>query len=206
MVLVNSFRYPSSNIRYERRNIRAVLDKKDLGLGTLFVSESTLCWQEKDSIGFSIPYTNISLHAISRDNTVFSSDCVYISLDGRFYMPGDQPPQQDEDSDSDAESENESSELILVPYEDDDNASIVNIYEAIKVCQELNPDPEDIDDDDDNLYADAEDELEEGHYVIQDRGAGDADIDDIARRLEEHSVDGTYAQNGNDDDEFEDAD
>lgn len=32
----------------------------------------------------------------------------------------------------------------------------------------------DEDDDDDNLYADAEDELEEGHYIIQDRGDGDA--------------------------------
>lgn len=29
-------------------------------------------------------------------------------------------------------------------------------------------------DDDDNLYADAEDDLEEGHYVINERGAGDA--------------------------------
>lgn len=31
-------------------------------------------------------------------------------------------------------------------------------------------------DDDDNLYADAEDDLEEGHYVINERGAGDAGL------------------------------
>lgn len=39
MVIVNSFQHPESNIRCEQRNVRAILDKKDLGLGTLFVSE-----------------------------------------------------------------------------------------------------------------------------------------------------------------------
>lgn len=80
-------------------------------------------------------------------------------------------------------------------------------------------------DDDDNLYADAEDDLEEGHYVINERGAGDAglkfffkiflvnffdfcaaDIADISRRMEENFVTVNYTQNGNDEDEFQDAD
>lgn len=53
----------------------------------------------------------------------------------KFNISGDQPPRQDEDSDSDAESENVRNKLILVPYEENDNTIIVNIYEAIKVCQ-----------------------------------------------------------------------
>lgn len=107
MVIFNSFRYPSSSIKHEQRNVRAILNKKDLGTGTLFVSErylfpltinvfiqvfcivfSTLCWQEKDSVGFSIPYQNISLHAISKDETVYPGECVYIMLDTLLYMPG----------------------------------------------------------------------------------------------------------------------
>lgn len=38
----------------------------------------------------------------------------------------------------------------------------------------LNPDPSDMDDEDDNLYEDAEDDIEEGEYVIHERGGGDA--------------------------------
>lgn len=107
MVISNSFRYPSSSIKHEQRNVRAILNKKDLGSGTLFVSEryvfslvlkvlikgfcivfSTLCWQEKDSIGFCVPYQNISLHAISKDESVYPGECVYIMLDTLLYMPG----------------------------------------------------------------------------------------------------------------------
>ncbi|XP_050301267.1 methylosome subunit pICln-like [Anthonomus grandis grandis] len=210
MVIANCFRYPESNIKFEQRNIRAVLDKKDLGLGTLFVSERTLCWQEKDNAGFSVEYQDISLHAISKDENVYPKECIYLMLDGKLTMPGDASQNlnhNDEDDDSDAESEHEVTELILVPSDENETA-VSSIYDAIKVCQELNPDPEDMDEDDDNLYADAEDELEEeGHYVIQNRGAGDADIDDISRRIEENSFgNGDYLENGNEDDEFQDAD
>ncbi|KAL1517814.1 hypothetical protein ABEB36_001537 [Hypothenemus hampei] len=206
MVLMNSFRYPSSNIRHEQRNIRAVLDKKDFGLGTLFISESLLCWQEKDDIGFCIPYSDITLHAISKDENVYPKECIYIMLDGRLNMPGDEPQNtEDDNSGSDEESESNCSELILIPNEENAD-TISGIYEAIKVCQELNPDPEDMEEDDDNLYADAEDEFyeeEEGHYVIQERGAA---IDELSTRMENNSVDVNYVQNGNDEDEFQDAD
>lgn len=39
MVIINSFVYPESNILYQRRNVRAILDKNDLGIGQLFISE-----------------------------------------------------------------------------------------------------------------------------------------------------------------------
>ncbi|XP_076265072.1 chloride nucleotide-sensitive channel icln [Rhynchophorus ferrugineus] len=206
MVISNSFSFPESNIKHEQRNIRAILDKTDLGLGTLIISESTLCWQEKDNVGFSLGYQDISLHAISKDENVYHRECIYIMVDGRIYMPGQESQNEDEDDDN---SETESSELIFVP-EVESSDSIRTIYEAIKVCQELNPDPDDMDedddDDDDNLYADAEDELEEGHYIIHDRGDGDAEINELSRRLEENSVEMNYIQNGNEDDEFQDAD
>lgn len=43
--------------------------------------------------------------------------------------------------------------------------------------QELNPDPADVlddDDEDDHLYEDAEEEMEEAEYDVEERGGGDA--------------------------------
>ncbi|KAJ8982493.1 hypothetical protein NQ317_019277 [Molorchus minor] len=206
MVVINSFQHPDSNIKYEQRNVRAILDKKDLGLGTLFISESTLCWQQKDDIGFSIGYPDISLHAISKDSNVYSKECLYIIIDSHIDMPGDSTSLNTENSDdSDAESETNLSELLLVPEENVDTISAM--YEAVKICQELNPDPDDIDDEeDDNLYVDAEEEMEEGEYELRERGAGDADVDELSRRIQNNSVDIRYVGNGNDDEEFQDAD
>ncbi|KAJ8919779.1 hypothetical protein NQ315_006308 [Exocentrus adspersus] len=206
MVIVNSFRHPDSNIRHEQRNVRAVLDKKDLGLGTLFVSESALCWQQKDEIGFSISYQDISLHAISKDVNVYPTECLYIIIDSHIHMPGNSPGNTDNTDDSDAESEADLSELLLIP--ENDTNSIAVIYEAVKVCQELNPDPDDVsEEEDDNLYVDAEDEMEEGEYEVAERGGGDADIDELSRRLQGNSVEIQYNySNGNDDEEFQDAD
>lgn len=39
MVVLTSFQMPETPVKYEQRNTRAVLDKKDLGLGTLYISE-----------------------------------------------------------------------------------------------------------------------------------------------------------------------
>jgi len=205
MVILNSFCYPESVIRYEERSVLSILDKKNLGLGTLFVSESTLCWQGSGDSGFSVGYQDISLHAISKDETVYPRECLYVMLDARLSMPGDEP-QTLNDEGSDTDTDSDITELIFVPSEEN-TTSIASMYEAIKICQELNPDFEDMDDDDDdNLYADAEDEFEEGRYSIRDRGAGDIDIDTLSRRLEENSVDANFIQNGNEDDEFQDAD
>ncbi|CAG9763254.1 unnamed protein product [Ceutorhynchus assimilis] len=202
MVILNSFAHPDSNIVHQQRNVRAILNKKDLGIGTLFISERTLCWQEKDDAGFSIGYPDVTLHAISKDETIYPTQCVYIMVDGYITMPGDES-HIEEDSD-DAESETEISEIILVPTEET-SENLNGIYEAIKICQEKNPDPDDMDEDDDYLYEDAE----EDHGDDGGRGAGgDTAAIDISRRMEEISVNINYnnTENGNDEEEFEDAD
>jgi nucleotide-sensitive chloride channel 1A len=75
-----------------------------------------------------------------------------------FFL-GDNVHQAVDDNDDDVASDSDPnlSELVLVP---NSTEYIQGIYDAIKVCQELNPDPADVDedDDDDNQYADAEDE------------------------------------------------
>lgn len=80
------------------------------------------------------------------------------------------------DEDDCSDSDPELSELVLIP---DHHEALQTIYDAIKVCQALNPDPADVDDeeededDDDNLFADAEEEM-----VIEpeDDGAEDPGI------------------------------
>ncbi|CAG9839327.1 unnamed protein product [Diabrotica balteata] len=211
MVIINSFKHPESPIRYQQEDVQVYLDKKDLGLGTLFVSESTLCWQQEENNGFAIEYSSISLHAISKDLNIHSTECVYLVTDGHITMPGDSPPVINEDDDSDAESTEDISEILFVPR---NTESIPQIYEAIKVCQELNPDPMDevgedelSDDNDDNLYEDAEDDLE-GEYNIGERGGGDADVDDLSRRILRNNlnIQINYTNGTTEEDDFQDAD
>ncbi|RZC42514.1 methylosome subunit pICln [Asbolus verrucosus] len=203
MVVITTFKAPESPLKLEQRNIVAVLDKKSLGIGTLFVSERTLSWQKEGEAGFSMDYYNISLHAVSKDPNVYDRECIYILTDPHIDMSGHNSEEQAVDNeDSDAESEPDLSELILVP---DDPSYIQTIYEAIKLCQELNPDPADVDDeDDDNLYADAEEEM---FIEAESEQVEDSVVDNLAERLQNNSVDVQYNyRNGNDDEDFEDAD
>lgn len=39
MVIINSFSHPDAPVRLQQNNVRAVLDKKDLGLGTLYICD-----------------------------------------------------------------------------------------------------------------------------------------------------------------------
>ncbi|KAG5860631.1 hypothetical protein JTB14_037309 [Gonioctena quinquepunctata] len=133
MVIINSFKYPESSIRCQQGNVRAVLDNKELGIGTLYVSEHTLCWHQRDNVGLTIDYPNISLHAISNDQTIYPEECVYIMIDGHISMPGDLPTSDEQnDDDSDAESTADISDLILIP---ECKELITQIYEVIKSCQ-----------------------------------------------------------------------
>ncbi|KAL3275850.1 hypothetical protein HHI36_020591 [Cryptolaemus montrouzieri] len=215
MVVVSMFVEPESAIRLLQRNVRAVLNKNDLGIGTLYVSEGTLCWQEKDDVGFQIDYPSISLHAISKDASVYPEECIYVLIDARINLPGHAPPNIVENEESDEESEAEVSELIFVP----ENPSLLpGIYEAMKICQELNPDPEDVEDDDDHLYEDAMEENMDEYYEIEAedlRAGGDTGVEELSHRMESNYLNSDFAhRNGSsngdteheEEDQFEDAD
>lgn len=69
----------------------------------------------------------------------------------------------------------------------------------------MNPDPADLEDDDDDiLFADAED----GMYIEPEADQiGDAHVNHLAHRLQNNSIDVQYNyRNGNEDEDFEDAD
>ncbi|KAJ3629205.1 hypothetical protein MTP99_013613 [Tenebrio molitor] len=208
MVVITTFRPPESPIRYEKDNVLVVLDKVALGTGTLYVSEKTLSWNKRGNEGFSMDYYNVSLHAISKDPNVYDGECIYILTDPHIDMlgSGDNVHQAVDDNDDDVASDSDPnlSELVLVP---NSTEYIQGIYDAIKVCQELNPDPADVDedDDDDNQYADAEDE----GIIADPEPIGDAVMDHLAQQLQQNSVQVLDRfRNGHEieDEEFEDAD
>lgn len=134
---------------------------------------SLLSWQGPH--GFSIPYPNISMHAISKDPTLYPTDCLYVMIDKHIKLAGmdDDVDEQSDDNDSDNESDSDISELIFVPEDRNANA-LAQMYEAIKQCQELHPDPADISTDEDEAFEDMmEDQADEDG---DGDGDGDADV------------------------------
>ncbi|XP_017777954.1 PREDICTED: methylosome subunit pICln [Nicrophorus vespilloides] len=204
MVVLSSFIHPDSPVHLEQRNIRAVLDKKNIGEGTLFISERTLCWKD-DDIGFCLTYPHISLHAISNDPAVHQSQCIYVMIDAHVKIPGINYEDVPEiNSESDDESDADISELLLIPH---DPATVHNIYEALKQCQELNPDPEDVDDDDDDIYEDADENMDSNEDAFG--GGGDNDMENIVNQIRSNTMDINYDYSNGDhisEDIFEDAD
>lgn len=78
----------------------------------------------------------------------------------------------------DSDQETSPSQLLLIP---EDSSSINTIYEALNQCQILNPDPDDelsLEEDEDNIYEDAEDHdgLFVSNQAIDGGDAGDAGI------------------------------
>lgn len=73
----------------------------------------------------------------------------------------------DNDDCSDSDSNADISELIFVPQ---NRNSLQQLYESIKHCQTLNPDSDDVGDDseEDNIYEDAEEYMEDEHEYIGD--------------------------------------
>lgn len=214
MVVVTSFCYPDSEIIHEQKNTKVLLDKRDLGTGTLFISERTLSWKEEGNNGFSIQYPHITLHAISSDTSVYPQQCVYVMIDTHISLPGGVAQPEHEGSDSDSEAD--ISELIIAP---EDSGSIQYVYDALKSGQALNPEHEEGDDLEADIFEDADegdnDELPSAGFI---GGGGDADMENLSNQLRHNYVtvysrpnhaNGQQSTNGDnlgEDELFEDAD
>jgi len=203
-----NFTMPEAPVMLEQRNIRVICDKKDLGSGTLYVNERIMSW-DGPNVGFTTNFQDISLHGISNDPTVCDKQCVLVLLNAQMDFSsenerGDNGDARDDEYDSESNSDEHVTQLLYIP---EDPSQVTSIYEIIRTCQSLNPDPEDVEDieeDDDEIYVDADEDLE------QDLGAGgDTDMVNLANHLHA-AVDINYAtQNNGDhvnDDIYEDAD
>lgn len=125
MVFITSID-PPQDVRHRQENVKAYVNGQLLDSGCLLIAESCLSWLMPSGMGFSIEYPSVTMHAISRDLTSFSEQCLCIMLDSESLQP-----------EGDGDREATSTQLRFAP--DDSNALTV-MFETMSACQRLHPD------------------------------------------------------------------
>ncbi|XP_043489262.1 methylosome subunit pICln [Polistes fuscatus] len=170
MVVLSSFLAPQEGIRHEEPNTTVYVNSREVGKGTLYITESVLSWIDSDTQqGFSLNYQHISVHAISQDKQIHPRQCLYIMVED-FSDVQLSPSTENDSENEDDEGDTPTTEMSFVP---DDTTNLEAIFEAMNQCQALNPDPQDsFSDDEEDIYEDAEeDDFDIEYYEV---GAGDA--------------------------------
>ena len=134
MVVVSSLGPPKEGVRLKVDNVATFLNRKQLGLGSLYISEARVSWVGLHGQGFSLEYPHIALHAVSRNLTQFHKECLYLMIDVRLV---DETPTSSE-AGSDSEHEDESvggfTEIRFAP---DDVTQLDGMFAAMSECQSL---------------------------------------------------------------------
>jgi len=170
MVIIGPLIDPEVGLVKKLENVTMKINHYQMNAGILYVTEDYLRWQETGRHeGISIAWQDITLHAIS-NNPV---KCIYLMMDQRC----DYPPEaiaangngngngrlsiEDDDEGTCEDEEPEMTEIWFVPT---DENTIENIFDAMKQCQSLHPDPE--------QFSEEEEELED-FRMAEDDGAED---------------------------------
>ncbi|XP_038674101.1 methylosome subunit pICln isoform X2 [Scyliorhinus canicula] len=173
MVFLRCFPPPAEGVRLQQAEIAAVLDGKGLGTGTLYIAESRLSWFDGSGMGFSLEYPTISLHAVSRDATVYPQEHLYVMVNAKLAakecketnMDEKTPDGEEEDDDDDSDP---ITEVRFVPV---DKTALEPMFTAMCDCQALHPDPDDTDSEND--FEEDDEEGEEYDVEAHERGQGD---------------------------------
>lgn len=160
MVVLRNFLPPVVGVRHEEQHTTLYINDREVGKGTLYISETFLSWNKNDTRqGFSLEYPHISLHAISRDDTVHPRHCLYVMVDAKVYLPDEaQTPESnsDDDDDDDDDSDGPMTEMRFAP---DDTDSLDAMFQAMSQCQSLHRVPQDsCSDAEEDIYEDAEED------------------------------------------------
>jgi len=170
MVVVSDLGPPQEGVRHTQPAVATYVNRKSMGMGTLYISEARVSWVGIQGKGFSLEYKHVALHAVSRDLTQFHQECLYLMIDVRLVDEEGTPMSTpntsgDDESGDEGDSEGGMTEIRFVP---DDASSLDSMFTAMSECQQLHPDTDD-------SISDAEEE--EGMYddAEEDGGAnGDA--------------------------------
>ena len=65
-------------------NTGVYINRKQLGMGVLYISESRVSWVGIQGQGFSLEYPQKALHAVSRDLTQCHRECLFLMIDLRL--------------------------------------------------------------------------------------------------------------------------
>ncbi|MFH4983719.1 hypothetical protein AB6A40_010428 [Gnathostoma spinigerum] len=143
MILLSNVCVPDEGVRVIQGQVIAFLEDVSCGEGTLTIAESSVTWISQTSgQGFSLTYPSIILHAVSRDQTAFPHECLYVLVDaGKTDL--NLPPDDSSDC-MDRETEDEEDvkqvQIRFVPL---DRSCLPLLYRQMCECQELNPDEND---------------------------------------------------------------
>lgn len=112
MVVVTSLGPPEQGVRLKVDNVATYLNRKQLGMGSLYISEARVSWVGIQGQGFSLEYPHIALHAVSRDLTQFHQECLYLMIDVRLVDETGTPMSTPTSSEAGSDSENEVKDFV----------------------------------------------------------------------------------------------
>lgn len=191
-------------IVHTEANATLFFGDRDRGCGTLHITENYILWRgSSESDTLTLEYPSISLHAISRDRSNFPHECLYLLLES---------PESVSEEERDPEAE--VTEVRFVPESED---NIKAMYDAITECQELHPDPDDVDSDEEGAHEDISSMLLQGQFYTADNMPENIQLSEegqaVLARLNiasagnvDEPMNGVSNGNGHTNDQFEDAD
>lgn len=162
MAIITNLVPPTEGIKHQEANISAVVQQKELGKGTLYIAESRVVWVGEGGEGLSLEYSNISVHAVSRDLSRFPRECLFLMT-----CRGENEENAADNSSSSSSDEDEddlSTEIRFIP---ENNSTLDTMFKALSECQVLHS----VEDDDASSYNGEEEGSDEDD--AEEIGAGD---------------------------------
>jgi len=217
---LSSFSAPNHGIQHIQEKVNATVESSDLGLGTLYITESNVLWLNCNSEGIKLEYKLISLHAISRDLQNFPKEHLLLHYEAKILGDNDSGAGSDEDDDD--EGDEYLSEVRFAP---ETSEALSAMFEAMSTCQTLHPDS-DQEFSEEDAYEDVHDVEGEGFFNSSDgfdqlneeglanlarfnamlSGSGGQGDADLAQRTEDLTLaNGHHNCQGMEEEQFEDA-
>lgn len=161
MAIITDLLPPTDGIKHQESNTCAVVQRNELGKGTLYIAESRVVWVGEGGRGLSLEYPNISVHAVSRDLSRFPQECLFLMIckpeDEENVRGNSSSSEEDEDDDA-------TTEIRFIP----DNVSTLDtMFKALSECQALHS----VEEDDASSYNGEEEGSDEDDG--EEIGAGD---------------------------------
>nr|CAD2159052.1 unnamed protein product [Meloidogyne enterolobii] len=152
MLVLQDLEEPSENIMATENMVVAYWERDCLGQGNLFLTDRQLIWINPTSRkGLRLPVPSIVVHAVSASNESFPEPCLFTLIDTSKAGIGVEYTPEPLDDDGEEIEENEDVKTDL--------------FATLNKCQELNPEPEEMSDED---YDEDDEECHENGEVDHD--------------------------------------
>jgi len=178
MVVVSSLGPPEEGVVHREQNVTTFINEKRVGKGTLYISEARVTWVGDAASAnhtFSLEYSHISLHAVSRDLMVFPhTECLYMMIDTKLVDSEPSTPVSTPETSDDEPDDGEG--MTEVRFAPDAKENLQIMFSSMSHCQSLHPDEEGAENlEDEEAQGEEEEDYDEGG---EDNGMYD-DADEV---------------------------